>query len=276
MIKIFLIFKINNNYLDNKFKSLKGLLIIVERDNRSKIVKIKYITIIIFAFCFLLLRPYFLQESGLLYSNDDEGYFAVNLSEREIELLESGRSRLIINVPTSEEHSSKSMGDFPFEKLSAEKSKAGILTIERPERKPLLLTGKSIPGFEGIDIEFDIEQARSKMVLVCFFDMHQRPSRNCLIQLANQADQLREKGIIVIAIHAAKVEQVKLNEWIKEHTITFPVGTIKGQEEQIRFDWGVKSLPWLILNDTKHIIRATGFRVDELNEKIGDTTNVEL
>jgi len=206
---------------------------------------------------------------------DDEGYFAVNLSDREIELLESGRSRLIINVPTSEERRSKSMGDFPFKKLSADKSKAGILRIEHPERKPLLLTGKSLPGFKGIDIDFDAEQARDKMILACFFDMQQRPSRNCLIQLANQADQLREKGIIVISIQIAKVEQAKLDEWIKENKIIFPVGTIKGQEEQIRFDWGVHSLPWLILTDKQHIIRATGFRVNELNEKIGDMTNVE-
>ncbi len=206
---------------------------------------------------------------------DDEGYFTLNLSEREVELLESGRSRLIINVPTSEEHRSKSMGDFPFEKLSADKSKAGILTIERPEGKPLLLTGKPLPGFEGIKIEFDIEQAQGKMILVCFFDMQQRPSRNCLMQLVNQADRLREKGIIVIAIHTTKVEQAKLDEWIKENKITFPVGTITTKEEQIPFDWGVKSLPWLILTDGKHIVRTAGFQVNDLEKKIGETANVE-
>lgn len=34
------------------------------------------ISIIIFIFGFLLLRPYQLQESGLMYSGDNEGYFA--------------------------------------------------------------------------------------------------------------------------------------------------------------------------------------------------------
>ena len=206
---------------------------------------------------------------------DDEGYFAVNLSSRELEMLKSGSSRLIINVPTNEEHRSKSMGDFPFEKLSADKSKAGILKIERPDRKPLMLTGKALPEFAGIDIKFDAERTSGKMMLVCFFDMEQRPSRNCLLQLANQAEQLKEKGIIALAVHTTKVEQVKLDEWINENKISLPVGFVTDEEEQIRFDWGVESMPWLILTDDKHIVRATGFRIDDLDQKIGEMTNVE-
>lgn len=43
---------------------------------------------------------------------------------------------------------------------------------------------------------------------------------------------------------------------------------IEGDEEKIRFSWGVKFLPWLILTDHKHIIQAEGLSVTELNEKI--------
>ena len=222
-----------------------------------------------------ILLPMGMGRSRGIADVDDEGYFAVYLSEREVEMLESGASRLIINVPTSEERRRKSMGDFPFEKLSEDKSKAGILKIGHPNMKPLVSAGKTLPEFDGIEIKFDAEQAGGKMILVCFFDMEQRPSRNCLMQLVNQAGQLEKKGITVVSIHAAKVEQVKLNEWIKENKITFPVGIIADQEEQIRFDWGVKSLPWLILTDRGHIIRSAGFQVNELNEKIGEMANVE-
>ncbi|GAF82278.1 unnamed protein product, partial [marine sediment metagenome] len=31
---------------------------------------------------------------------------------------------------------------------------------------------------------------------------------------------------------------------------------------------GVRSLPWLILTDTEHIVRTDGFGTNELNEKI--------
>ena len=42
----------------------------------NKTLKIKYLTIIIFVFSFLLFRPYFLQNQGMMYSGDDENYFA--------------------------------------------------------------------------------------------------------------------------------------------------------------------------------------------------------
>ena len=41
-----------------------------------------------------------------------------------------------------------------------------------------------------------------------------------------------------------------------------------GSAEQIRFNWGVKSLPWLILTDKNHIVTAEGFNIAELNEKV--------
>jgi hypothetical protein len=46
------------------------------------------------------------------------------------------------------------------------------------------------------------------------------------------------------------------------------VGAITADIEKTRFTWGVRSLPWLILTDSKHIIRAEGFNLSELDEKI--------
>jgi hypothetical protein len=60
---------------------------------------------------------------------------------------------------------------------------------------------------------------------------------------------------------------------IKENGVTFPVGVIEGDSEKSRFNWGVKSLPWLILTDKNHIVQAEGFALDELNEKIKDFEN---
>ena len=42
--------------------------------------KLLWITIIIFIFAFFIFRPYHMQESGLLYAGDDEGYFATATS----------------------------------------------------------------------------------------------------------------------------------------------------------------------------------------------------
>ncbi len=35
-----------------------------------------------------------------------------------------------------------------------------------------------------------------------------------------------------------------------------------------KFAWGVQSLPWLVLADAQHVVRAEGFAVNELDSKI--------
>ena len=107
-----------------------------------------------------------------------------------------------------------------------------------------------------------------KILLVCFFDMEQRPSRHCISQLATQAKSLEEKGIIIVAVQASKTEESQLNKWVKQSNVPFPVGWIQGDEEKTRFTWGVKSLPWLILTDKNHIVRAEGFSPKELDERL--------
>jgi len=55
---------------------------------------------------------------------------------------------------------------------------------------------------------------------------------------------------------------------VRKQGISFPVGMIQGDEEKTHIAWGgVRSLPWLILTDRKHIVRATGFSINELDEK---------
>ena len=80
--------------------------------------------------------------------------------------------------------------------------------------------------------------------------------------------ELKAKGLVLVAVQASKVDQTSLDEWVKKNNIPFPVGMVQGDEEQIRFAWGVKSLPWLILADGKHIVRAEGFSVSELDTKL--------
>jgi len=142
-----------------------------------------------------------------------------------------------------------------------------LIPLEPKERK--------ISSFEGIDIEFDMEQAKDEMLLLCFFDMNQRPSRNCILQLSKKVQELKEKGVEVIAVHASTAEETTLNEWIKKQNVLMPVGMIKGDVEEMRRAWGVKSLPWLILTDRDHVVAAEGFGLSELNENIKEARDVE-
>lgn len=38
----------------------------------------------------------------------------------------------------------------------------------------------------------------------------------------------------------------------------------RGDDKKLRLDWGIKSLPWLILTDQHHIIRTEGVSLTEL------------
>ena len=130
------------------------------------------------------------------------------------------------------------------------------------------LVGKPVPQLKDFNHKIDVDQTRDRMILLCFFDMEQRPSRNCIMRLAKQARQLKQKGVTVVAVQASKINENKLNEWVKKNNIPFPIGMVQGDVEKTRFAWGVRSLPWLILTDKEHIVRAEGFGINELDEKI--------
>ena len=130
------------------------------------------------------------------------------------------------------------------------------------------LVGRPLFELKDLKVELSEADASGKIVLVCFWDMNQRPSRRCIIQLAKQAQQLKQKGVAVIAVQASKVDERTLNEWVKKYEISFPVGMVQGNEEKTGFTWGVRSLPWLILTDRQHIVTAEGFSLADLNDKI--------
>ena len=142
--------------------------------------------------------------------------------------------------------------------------------VQSPEPKSLL--GKTLPTLSDLSTELAPANIKDKSLLVCFFDINQRPSRNCLKELAERAGELKEKDISVVAVQASDIEKQKLDEWVKENNIPFPVGAITADIEKTLFTWGVRSLPWLILTDKECIIRAEGFNINELDEKITTLT----
>jgi hypothetical protein len=135
-------------------------------------------------------------------------------------------------------------------------------------RKLPSLVGKTLPDLKDASVFFSPEQHKGKMILVCFWDMNQRPSRNCIAQLAGRADQLGPEGITIVSIQASEVIGNVLDKWVRANDIPFPVGTIRSDIEKTRSAWGVRSLPWLILTDKDHIVRAEGFSLSELDEKL--------
>ncbi len=145
-------------------------------------------------------------------------------------------------------------------------SESGSAHTVQPQ--PVSLMGKSLPDLKSILDDFNPDMIKTKRVLICFWDIEQRPSRNCILELSKNTQKLKEKNIDVITIHTSNVEQEYLDEWLKEYNISFPVGIIDKNEEQTRLNWGVKALPWMILTDKEHVVQAEGFSINKLDEEI--------
>jgi hypothetical protein len=135
-----------------------------------------------------------------------------------------------------------------------------------PSRPPSLV-GKPLPELKDIGIKLSPTDIEGKKILVCFWDMNQRPSRHCMTQLAKQIETLEKRDVIVVAVQASKVDRNTLDEWVKKYHVPF-FAMIEGDAKKIRFSFGVQSLPWLILSDSQHLVVDAGFGLSELADKI--------
>ena len=86
--------------------------------------------------------------------------------------------------------------------------------------------------------------------------------------MGTKADELKEKNVEVILVHASAIEKEYLDNWLKENNISFTFGISKENQEQTKFDWGINALPWLLLTDKDHIVTDEGFSISEIGEKI--------
>ena len=174
---------------------------------------------------------------------DSEGCFKVFFSKEQFEKVKSRKDKNNIYVPSySNKRSSRANYFYPVSLLSQDKAKAGIVKIPRPKAplpEPITAKskiGKAVPDFDKIRfIEFDKAAIKDKPLLVCFWDKGQRPSRHCIRELAKQAEQLKEKGVVIISVQASKVDAAKMNEWVKKYNLPFPVGMIEGDKEKTKF-----------------------------------------
>jgi protocatechuate 3,4-dioxygenase beta subunit len=141
-------------------------------------------------------------------------------------------------------------------------------SVRYEPRRPLSLLGRPLPDMKDLNLRPPPGEIEGKRVLVCFWDMEQRPSRHCTTQLVKQAELLKSKGVVVVVVQASKVEQDALDKYVKEHNVPFSAGMVQGDAEKVRFAWGVRRLPWLILTDKDHLIVAQGFNLGDLDNQL--------
>jgi hypothetical protein len=209
-------------------------------------------------------------DSGGRWSEDEHRYrlveFVLNPDHDKLKSFEpdfvEGADVRLFGVEGIEQRQHFTWGDGKI--LDTEKKQIRLDDI--PRLAPL--TGRLLPSLGKVGLVSEKVQEQNRPILICFFDMNQRPSRNCVRQLSRQAEELSGKDVTIAAVQASKVAENALNDWVKTNGIPFPVGIIQDGEKKTRLAWGVQSLPWLILTDRNRVVTAEGFGLDELDERI--------
>jgi len=136
---------------------------------------------------------------------------------------------------------------------------------------PQSLMGKPFPELKVFRDRLAHQGLEGKPILVCFLDLDQRPSRRCLAELAAKAAELEKRDVLLVAVHASPMDEKALAQFKETHNVTFPLAAPAKDAEaaqELRIKWGAKSLPWLILTDREHVVRAEGFGIEELDENL--------
>ena len=136
---------------------------------------------------------------------------------------------------------------------------------QTPKRPPL--KGKPLPDLAAMDLGGEACPP-GKPVLLCLFDLDQRPSRRVVKQLADQHDALRQKGLTVLGLQAAITTADSFKEWKAANPVPFPIGRVVEKADKTKWASDADSLPWLILTDGDRRVTAEGFALDELEAKL--------
>jgi len=136
---------------------------------------------------------------------------------------------------------------------------------ETPRRPSL--KGRPLPDLTTVGLNSDVAPA-GKPLLLCLFDVEQRPSRRFVKQVAEQHDALRQKGLTVLGLQAAVTTADSFKDWQDANPVPFPVGRLAEKADKTKWASDVESLPWLILTDGDRRVTAEGFALDELDTKL--------
>ncbi len=151
--------------------------------------------------------------------------------------------------------------------------------IRRISASATRLTGKPLPELEEFGLKSARQLAVGKRLLVCFWDMEQRPSRRAILSLVEKAADLEAKGVVVIGVQASPVDAKQLRDWAADNKVAFATGMVPAEKSKAVKNlaaWGVSGLPWLILTDEKHVVTSEGLPVERLLQEPGPAASAPL
>jgi hypothetical protein len=139
----------------------------------------------------------------------------------------------------------------------------------------LSLLNTPLPDLTDLSKDLSWVQTGDKPLLVCFCDIQQRPSRQCLSRLSQKIAALSAKGLAVVVVQVSKVDLKRYQAWLKNESIDLPIHMCEGDFNVKKAAWAIKGLPWLILTDKNHVVRAEGLNLNELELRIRELAHAK-
>ncbi|MHC4351736.1 MAG: hypothetical protein ACYS0H_03375 [Planctomycetota bacterium] len=132
----------------------------------------------------------------------------------------------------------------------------------------LSLLDTPLPSLTDLSKDLSQVQTGNKPLLVCLCDIQQRPSRQCLSRLSKMVAALSARGFGIVVVQASSVDLKRYQTWLKNEIGDLRVHMCEGDFGVKKKAWAVKGLPWMILTDKDHVVRAEGLSLDELQLRI--------
>jgi len=144
-----------------------------------------------------------------------------------------------------------------------------VIDLKQLRKQPVrsLLNGP-LPDVSHLNQTLSKVHTNNKPILLCFIDLQQRPSRQCLKDLAGKSDLLAAHGVETILIQTSKIDINEYDTFLRSIHIHNTIKIVEGDFNTRKARWGVKALPWLILTDTRHRVVNEGFTASELKDAL--------
>jgi hypothetical protein len=139
--------------------------------------------------------------------------------------------------------------------------------VRRTTTNVSALKGKPLPDLTSLGFAADAAPA-GKPVLLCVIDVQQRPSRRMVRLLTLQQDDLREKGVTVLAAQTVPASNESWDDWKEANPFLFPTSRLTEKSDKTKWASDLEDLPWLILADKKGVVADEGFPLEELEAKL--------
>jgi hypothetical protein len=141
----------------------------------------------------------------------------------------------------------------------------GRLVRYEPEKKMFPVV-KRIPELRYLHLKSIEWKVKDKSVLLCFCDMTQAASQQCLKVLKEQA--LNSNDVVVGIVDCSGGIAARGRSRAGLDRSSFTIGVIDRYADKLLRAWGVERLPHLVLTDKNHIVIAEGFSVSEIGDNI--------